>query len=160
MNGAEVRREAGRLLSQQHWLALGTIDPAGNPSVTYAPFAAVDGAFGVVVSRLAAHTANLLAHPRASLLLVDTAAAPSDAYACARLSVSVAVHPMDAGSAQAADVWSALEARHGTTVSVLRTLPDFHAILFVPEQGRLVGGFAMAHEMAGATLSEILRAAR
>lgn len=158
MDAEDPRREAARLISTQAWCALGTVDAGGVPLVTYAPFAPVDGAFGIAVTRLAAHTVNLLERRPASVLVVDAGFA-GDAYAQPRITVAVTARPNPAGSAQAGAVWSALSARHGETVSVLRTLPDFEAISLEPVSGRLILGFAAAHDLDGGALAELLRTA-
>jgi putative heme iron utilization protein len=158
MDAGDPRREAGRLISAQLWFALGTVDQSGVPSVSYVPFAAVDGAFGMVVSRLAAHTVNLLARRPASVLLVDDDFQQDDAYARARFSIGVTARPNAPGSAKAEAIWSALEARQGATVRTLRALPDFHAISLEPVSGRLVLGFASAHDLGATAIVELLRA--
>ncbi|MGH7329752.1 MAG: hypothetical protein ACREJX_15505 [Polyangiaceae bacterium] len=55
-----LQSQATRLLWKQRWLALATLDDHGTAEISYVPFTPVNGAFGIVVSRLAAHTANLL----------------------------------------------------------------------------------------------------
>ncbi len=154
---ADPRREAARLVSAQLWLALGTVDPSGVPSVSYAPFAPVEGTFGIVVSRLAAHTGNLLARRHASVLLVDDAPQTRDAYMRARFTIGVTAVPNPPGSTQAESIWSALEARQGATVQTLRVLPDFQAISLEPVGGRLVLGFAAAHDVSADAVVELLR---
>jgi putative heme iron utilization protein len=126
--------------------------------VTYVPFATVDGAFGVIVSGLAAHTANLLARRAASVLLVGEGAPQRDAYARARFTIGVTASPHAPGSPTADAIWSALEARQGATVRTLRALPDFRAISLEPVSGRLVLGFAAAHDLGAAAIVELLRA--
>jgi len=150
MEAAERQREAARLISSLRWLALATADEGGAPSISYVPFAPVDGTFGIVVSRLAAHTANLIAGRPASVLLVDDVE-PDDAFARSRFSIDVT--PSLNGEA----VWAALESRHGATVGVLRTLNDFQAVVLEPHRGRLVLGFAAAYNVAGAKIKELLR---
>ena len=156
--GAEDRwRAAARLIAAQSWLALATVDERGVPSLSYVPFAPADGAFGVVVSGLAAHTASLLARRPASVLLVDDEPADRDAYARARFSAAVTAWPHAPGSPQAEAVWSALEMRQGGTVAALRTLSDFRAVSLAPANGRLVLGFASAHDLDAASIVELLR---
>ena len=157
MQGEDRRRAVARLVAAQSWLALATIDERGAPSLSYVPFAPADGAFGVVVSGLAAHTANLAARRAASVLLVEDDSEHRDAYARTRLSVDVTPAPHPAGSAQAEAVWAALEQRQSGTVLVLRSLPDFLAVSLVPVSGRLVLGFASAHDLSGAAVAELLR---
>jgi putative heme iron utilization protein len=144
-----------QLIQKQRWLALATIDDAGDTEISYAPFAAHGGAFGIVVSRLAAHTANLLAGRSASVLIVDEAEMP-DSYARSRFSIAVTPRVHAPGSAEANLIWTALEARQGTTVQTLRMLPDFTPISLEPGNGRLVLGFAAAHNVAAAIIKEML----
>lgn len=158
MEAGDPWREAARLISAQLWFALGTVDEIGVPSVSYVPFATVDGAFGVVVSRLAAHSVNLLARRPASVLLVDDDFRQRDAYSRTRFSIGVTPWPSPPGSAKADAIWSALEARQGATVRTLRSLPDFEAISLEPASGRLVLGFASAHDLGAAAIGELLRA--
>jgi putative heme iron utilization protein len=159
MDAGDQRAHAIRLLSEPLWLALGIVDENGVPSLSYVPFAPVEGALGIVVSRLSAHTVSLLARRPASILLVDPGAEPRDAYQRARLTVGVIPKPQAGGSAKAEAVWSALEARQGETVRVLHALPDFEAISLEPSGGRLVLGFASAHDLEAAALVDLVRAA-
>lgn len=156
MTDADPRAEAARLIATQRWCALGTVDAHGAPSVTYVPFAPVDGAIGIVVSALASHAAHLAASPAASVLLVGDDVA--DPYARTRLTIPARAAEAAASSHEAEAVWDALAARHGETVAILRTLPDFRAVRLVPAGGRLVLGFASAHGLRGETLAELLRA--
>jgi heme iron utilization protein len=157
METEEPGAAAARLVSAQPWLALATVDESGVPSLSYVPFAPAAGAFGVVVSGLAAHTAHLLARRPASVLLVDGTSEEQDAYTRTRLSVAVTVRPHAAGSAEADAIWSALERRQGGTVRLLRTLSDFLAVSLAPVSGRLVLGFASAHDLGGTAIVALLR---
>jgi putative heme iron utilization protein len=96
----------------------------------------------------------LAQRPAAVLVVGDDV---QDPYARSRLSVDVIPRNNPAGSHGAQTIWSALEARHGETVSVLRMLPDFEAISLEPKHGRLVLGFASAHDLDAATIEEVLR---
>jgi hypothetical protein len=158
MDGSDPGRAAARLISAQRWFALATGgDARESPLLSYVPFAVVGAAFGIVVSRLAAHTVHLLAGRAASVMLVDDDP-QGDAYAQPRLSIGVSARPQARASAPADAIWSALQARHGATVGLLRTLPDFEAIALDPIAGRLVLGFASAHDLAGPAIAKELRA--
>jgi len=156
MDAVARRREAIRLLSSQSWFALAVVDLHGLPTVSYIPFAVVGGIFGIVVSRLAAHSAPLLARRPTSVLLVDTETEPRDAYTRARFSIDVSVSPVAANSPSAGAIWSALERRQGDTVQTLRALPDFDAISLEPTGGRLILGFASAHDLSGPAIVELM----
>src|SRR5450755_1981951 len=109
MDDMNPGREATRLVLTRRWFALATVDGAGAPLLSYVPFVFVDGMFGMVASRLAAHTANLLAGRAAVIMFVD-GAEQSDAYAQPRLSMNVQPLPRARGSTDAGAIWSALEA--------------------------------------------------
>jgi putative heme iron utilization protein len=158
MDDVNPRRSAAQLIAAVRWFALATLDEHGSPALSYVPFAAAGGAFAIVASRLAAHTANLLARRPATIILVD-ADARGDAYAQPRLSIQVSACPQPRGSAEADAIWSALVARHGATATILRTLPDFEAISLAPGTGRLVSGFASAHDLDASAIVDSLRTA-
>jgi putative heme iron utilization protein len=144
------------LLSAQRWLALAIVDDDGLPTISYIPYAIAGNAFGIVVSRLSAHTAPLLARRPASVLFVDTETQTTDAYTRARLAIRVSVSPQDADTAAADTIWSALEQRQGETARTLRALPDFSAISLEPIDGRLVLGFASARDLSASTIAKFL----
>jgi putative heme iron utilization protein len=139
------------LIEGARWLAVATIGPEGEPAVSYIPFAVVAGGFGIVVSSLAAHTNHLLAHPKASVLVIDERVPDGDSFARARLSVVVEAKPVT-DEKRAGAIWDALGRRNGRTVATLRQLPDFRAFVLEPVQARLVLGFAQASDLTGAEL--------
>ena len=111
------------------------------------PFAPVAGGLGIVVSALAAHTAQLAAHSRVALLLVDDPPG-NDAFARPRLSIDALAQPAPDPPA----VWDALTRRLGATAEILRTLPDFRALVLVPVGARVVLGFGRAGDVDAAAL--------
>jgi putative heme iron utilization protein len=151
-------RAAAALLRGARWFALATVDPQDEPATSYVPFAPVGGAFGIVVSALAAHAAHLEARPAVSLLAVGEEPAYGDPFARARIAIDAHAQETPRGSAEADAIWDALAARLGETAALLRTLPDFRAILLVPRRARLVLGFAAASDLDAAALERILRA--
>jgi putative heme iron utilization protein len=150
-------REAVRLVSALRWFALATVDANGSPTLSYVPFAFTGAAFGMVASRLAAHTANLAARRPASILFVADDVQLRDAYARPRLSIAVDASPAPPESELAEAIWSGLEIRQGPTVRALRDLPDFAPIALAPVDARLVLGFAATHDFDRTELIEMLR---
>jgi heme iron utilization protein len=148
MDDAEMARAARAMVADARWMALATVADAGEPAMSYVPFAPVESGFGIVVSRLAAHTAHLTARPRAALLLVGEDAADGDPFARSRLSIDVVARAVTDPVA-ASTVWDALARRNGPTVEILRTLPDFRAFVFQPIRARIVLGFAQAGNLDG-----------
>lgn len=144
MTGDDVAAAARALVAQARWLALATVTDAGDPALSYVPFAPVRGAFGIVVSALAAHSARLTVHPHAAVLLVGPAG--DDAFARPRVSVDVVARAAEDPAAAAA-IWAALAGRHGATVEVLRMLPDFRPLLLEPLRAHAVLGFGAAADV-------------
>lgn len=141
---------AKRLIESTRWFALATTGAAGEPFVSYVPFAPVDGGFAIVVSALAAHTAHLLARPNVGVLIVGEET--HDPFARPRLSIDALARQVS-GTDRADAVWDALARRNGPTVEVLRTLSDFRLFLLEPLRGRLVLGFAAAEDLDAAVLA-------
>lgn len=152
----KATEEAGSLIANARWFALATTSASGEPAISYVPFACVEGGFGIVVSGLAAHTANLIARPTVSLLVIGDPAPDDDAFARSRLSIDAFAHLAAPGSASAEAIWDALAARHEGTVAVLRSLPDFRPIRLEPLRARLVLGFAAASDLDAAALKNVL----
>jgi putative heme iron utilization protein len=148
---------AAALLRDARWFALATLAAHGEPATSYVPFTRVEGAFGIVVSALAAHAAHLAARPAVSLLAVGEQPPDGDAFARARIAIDALAHETPRDSAEAAAIWDGLVARHGETAALLRTLPDFRAIRLVPVRARLVLGFAAASDLDAAALADLLR---
>lgn len=124
--------------------ALGTLQD-GAPFVSfvaYAPEPGLDG-FLLHLSRLAAHTRQLLADPRASLMVSEPDDRRDDAQTLARITLVGAVAPIPPDAAG----YGAARARylaHLPAAAMLFELADFSLFRLTPESARYVGGFARA----------------
>ncbi|MBI4913628.1 MAG: pyridoxamine 5'-phosphate oxidase family protein [Acidobacteria bacterium] len=112
-----------------------------------------EGAFLIHVSRLAAHTGDLLADPRVALLLVGPAPG-GNPQAAPRVSLRgrAAEVPRESPGGQAAAraylaAFPQAEAMFG--------FGDFLLFRIVPEEVRFVGGFAKAFDVAPSELKEL-----
>lgn len=141
-----------QLLRRQRWAALATLG-AGRPFVSQVAFA-MDAGFDaalVHLSRLAAHTHNLLHEPQAALSISETDDGREDPQTLARVSLQVAATMLAQGS----------EAYESARTRYLARLPaaaprfefaDFVLFRLTVEQARFVGGFASARSLSGAAL--------
>ena len=137
--------------------ALGTLH-AGAPFVSMVPYAVLpDGtAFVIHVSRLAAHTKDMLADPRVSLLVMQAEGEGVAAQALARVSVQgEAAEPAKGSEAERA-CRSCYLARFPEAVP-LTDFGDFSFFAIRPVQARFVAGFAQATSLTGETLASVLR---
>lgn len=140
---AELSR---RLCAAQRYGALATVarDPAGTPYASLVAYA-LDPAGNPLffLSALAEHTANFLADPRASLLVVE-APQPGDADPAAdpltRGRVTLLGRVTSVPRAEAAAARAAFLARH-PEASFYAELPDFAMYRLQVEGLRYVGGF-------------------
>ncbi len=121
---------------------LATVSADGAPDASLAPaLLDQDDAFVIYVSGLAAHTQNLAANPRASVLLTFDDAAPGNPFAQPRLTFACAAEVVARDSAAFAPLALRFRESFGATVDLLAGLPDFRFIRLVPTRGRYVAGF-------------------
>ncbi len=144
------------LLRTQEVAALGTLHQ-GAPYVSMVPFALRPGGtdFIVHVSQLAAHTKDMLAHPRVSLLVIAPPAPGVTAQELARITVQGGAVQLVAGTPGHAAVKAAYLARFPQS-EMMFGFSDFSLFAIVPESIRFVGGFAQATTISPATLAEVL----
>jgi heme iron utilization protein len=137
--------------------ALGTLH-AGAPFVSMVPFALLpDGsAFVVHVSRLAAHTKDMIADARVSLLVTQAEGGDVAPQALARVSVQGEASEMEKGAPGERDCREAYLARF-PEAAPLTEFGDFSFFAIRPSQARFVAGFAQAMSVTGESLSKVLR---
>ncbi len=150
----QIQAEARAFRDDFSTLMLATCSPDGRPEASLAPFI-LDAQERpcVYLSELAAHTSNLLANPRASLLFAEDENQARNPFARRRLVLQCRAKELQAGSA--VKVLDEMERVFGETVALLRALPDFHLFAFEVEQGSFVKGFGQAWALQG-NLLEIL----
>ncbi|GJE28039.1 HugZ family pyridoxamine 5'-phosphate oxidase [Methylobacterium organophilum] len=129
---------ARRLLRSVRSGALATLDAAdGTPFASLVTIATdVDGTPLLLLSRLSAHTRNLLKDPRASLLF--SAGGKGDPLAHPRLTVTGRAEPVAEPRAR-----ERFLARH-PKAALYADFPDFGFFALRPSAGHLNGGFAKA----------------
>lgn len=138
--------------------ALATLH-AGAPAVSMVPFALLaDGsAFVVHVSGLAAHTKDMRADPRVSLLVMQAEGEGTDTQALARVSVQGEARECESDTPEAIAARAAYLARF-PEAEPLTSFGDFSFFAIRPVQARFVAGFAQAMSVTGETLSKVLAA--
>ena len=129
-------------------IVLATTSADGEPDASVAAaLLDVDGAFVIYISGLAAHTRNLRAVPRASVLLVAPESATTQALARPRLTFACTAEPIPRDTPAHAAFVTAFRAKFGPTIDVVATLPDFQFVRLIPQRGRVVAGFGAAFEV-------------
>ncbi len=155
----DTYREAARLIREERWAALGTLN-GGAPLASMVSYAceADLGAFLMLLSPLALHTRNLLDDPRASLAVSRPDGGEGDPQELARVTVSGSALALVPGTPE----WEGAKAVYAARfpgAEVRMSLPDILVFRFVPEEVRYVGGFGRATRMTAAQLREASREA-
>jgi putative heme iron utilization protein len=132
------------LIRSQRIAALGTLRDA-SPFVSMVAYAAEPDYGGLLLhlSRLAAHTRQLLDAPQSSLLIGEPDDGRDDVQTLARITLVGAAAPIAAASAAYAAARAGYLA-HLPVAAPLFDFPDFALFRFVPSSARYVGGFARA----------------
>lgn len=156
-----LSRALRELIATRRVAALGTLDAhdPGQPFVSLVPYARVPGAgvLAVHLSGLAAHTANLARHPRASLLIQAPEPDDGPVHALARVTLDVSADTPAAGSAD----WAALRAAYLARfpeAAPMTELGDFRFVRLRPLAARQVAGFGAARQVDADELARVLGA--
>lgn len=156
MADPELARRVRTLLDAQTVAALGTLHDDA-PHVSMVPFALLPGGNGLVihVSTLAAHTRDMLADSRVSLLVMAVASPDVPPQALARITIQgEAVRIPDEAPVHAAAKRAYL-ARFPSSAQTFE-LGDFSLFAIRPVSARFVGGFAQAKTLGVEGLAEVL----
>ena len=153
---AELNERLARLLRQRSTAALGTLH-AGAPFVSMVPYAIAGHGFLIHVSRLAAHTKDMLADARVSLFVCEAEGGKSP-LALMRVTVEGEAHAVAAAPEREA-LKAAYLARFPDAEELFGFV-DFSLFLIRPNTARFVAGFGQAHSLTGESLLNLLQAER
>jgi putative heme iron utilization protein len=144
------------LLRRQPVAALATLH-RGEPAASMVPWALMPDGSGVVlhVSRLATHTADLLAHPSVSLLIVAPPDLSDTPLALPRLSLQGEALPCSPTDPDHEAARSAFQTRFPDSVPMF-DFGDFTLVGIRPQAARFVAGFGRAHALMDAALQAAL----
>ena len=145
-----------RLLKGQEVASLGSLHD-GEPFVSMVPYALLPGSanFVIHVSRLAAHTKDMLANPTISLLVIASAEPQVTAQARARVTIQGTAKPCAEGDPQYGEAKSAYLTRFPHAADLFG-FADFSIFVIEPRSARFIGGFAQATSIGAETLARIL----
>ncbi|MDH3716697.1 MAG: CREG family protein [Planctomycetota bacterium] len=149
-----IYQEIASMVQGQRWAALATLDegaPLGS-MVAYAPESGLTGLL-LFLSGLAPHTRNLLADPRASLVISDPDPGHGDPQILRRVSLQGQVQVISRQAAEFPAAWQRYISAFPDSEPRL-ALSDFGLFRFVIEEVRYVGGFARAATVTGDQLRE------
>ena len=128
--------------------ALGTLHE-GVPFVSMVPYAvASDGSFVLHVSRLAAHTQDMLDHPEVSLLITESEASGKLPQALARVTVQGRAKMLERDSQKHIDARDVYLLRFPDAAPLFE-FSDFNIVIIKPMSARVIAGFGQAITMTG-----------
>lgn len=153
----DERRILRRLLLEQRWAALATLNEDGTPSVSFVAYVPEEDGSGFLihVSRLAAHTRNAMARPGVALGITTPDTGGGDPQLLARVTLHGEVTEITRNTAE----------YHAARQRYLARLPqaeqlfgfgDFVLLRLQPSEARYVGGFARAHTLSAEQLRKVM----
>src|SRR3990172_183828 len=145
---AELTEQLARLLRERATAALGTLRD-GAPVVSMVPYAiAAEGAgFLVHVSKLAAHTRDMLADARVSLMVAQAEGEGRSPLGLMRVSMQGQARRIPSGSNGHTRFKAAYLARFPDAEPMFG-FADFSMFLIRPDSARFVAGFGQAHTLS------------
>ena len=154
---AELIERLARLVRERSTAALGTLH-AGAPYVSMVPYAIADAGSGFLihVSRLAAHTKDMLADERVSLLVAEAEGGGKSPLALTRVSVQGTAEPIASDARELPSLRSNYVARF-PEAEQLFGFADFSLFLIHPISARFVAGFGEAHSLTGDSMIQMLQ---
>ena len=153
MNDNSMRNRLLHLLHQRRWASLATSDDAGNPMASMVGYVCGENAAVIYLhlSRLAAHTGNLLANGRAALVISEDDTGAGDPQELARVTLQGCVTAI----ARDSDEYHCARDHYLERLPAAEQLfefPDFILFRLDIETARFVGGFAQARSFSAAEL--------
>lgn len=152
---AELNESLVRLLRSRKTAALGTLH-AGSPFVSMVPYALVAEGFVIHVSKLAAHTRDMLADANVSLLIAEAEGGGKSALGLMRVSVQGQAQRIPSSSRELPEFKAAYLARFPDAEQMF-SFTDFSIFLIRPDSARFVAGFGQAHSLTGESLAQIVQ---
>ena len=149
----KIKNEVLDFIASRKSLHLATITGAGEPFISYAPFALGDNCIYVLISEIALHAVNLQELPKASVMMVEDEGTAKELFARIRVSYSVDSKMLDHDKEEWIKGIDIMAARHGDRIKNLSELSDFKLFKLLPISGRYVKGFGRAYSFAGGSLA-------
>ncbi|MGE5301868.1 MAG: HugZ family protein [Alphaproteobacteria bacterium] len=147
-----------RLIRSRMTASLGTLHQ-GVPFVSMVPYAvARDGSFVLHVSRLAAHTRDMLDKPDVSLLIAESETSGKMPQALARVTVQGRAQMLDRDSEKYTEGRQAYLSRFPDAAPLFE-FSDFSIFIIEPGSARVVAGFGQAETITGEEVATALSTA-
>jgi putative heme iron utilization protein len=157
MHESRLEKALRELLLQRSVAALGTVSSDGGPFVSMVPWAIESESADLIlhVSALAAHTRQMQADPRVSLLVMAAPDPSTPVQALSRVTMSGLAQALGPQSASWLKAREAYLHRFPETESIM-ALPDFSFIAIHVLGARHVAGFGTARDVSREEMCRVL----
>ena len=152
---AELTERLALLLHARSTAALGTLR-AGAPYVSMVPYAIAGDGFVIHVSTLAAHTKDMLADARVSLLVAEAEGGGKSPLGLMRVSVQATAERIAPDSLRLNEFRAAYLARFPDAEPMFG-FADFSMFLIRPDAARFVAGFGQAHTLSAESMRRLMQ---
>lgn len=132
------------LVARINTASLATVDGAGSPCCSYAPFIYVEGNFYLFLSGLAAHCRNMLARPVCEIMLIEDESQTKNLFARRRAMIRCSSETVSREAVDFSAIAACFRDKFGPTIDLLVSLPDFTLFRLLPQSGTMVLGFGNA----------------
>lgn len=152
-----IRAEFKKYVTKKQSLMMATVNEAGFPDVSYAPFV-IDDDFNVYVfvSEIVERTRNLLANGKVSLLFIEDETASKHIFARKRVTMQATAKSVASDDPQLPELQQRFHEKFGEFVNLeIISKTDFHLIRMTPFEGGLTKGFGLAFRLTGPGLQEV-----
>ena len=148
MGIAETREKYVAFPKRVNSLMLSTVDGAGFPHASYAPFLCNDEReFFMLVSELSQHARNLQSAPKAAIMLIEDEQDAAEIFARDRLMYDCKVDFITKEDTRYGLLIQDFRVKFGELIDMLSQLSDFKLVKLTPFSGRFVVGFGAAFEI-------------
>ncbi len=141
----QTNQKYKKLVQDQQTLLLSTVSIRGEPECSYAPYVRDEyGLFYIFVSELASHAQNMLQTQRASIMFIQNEKNANNIFARERVIFNCSINEIQKQDEKYPIYLDRMSDELGETMSLLRSLPDFHLLQLTADKGRFIAGFGQA----------------
>ncbi len=137
-------------------VTLATIDKAGRPFSSYAPFVLHEKRFYIFISDIARHARNLKNDPHAALFFIEDESRCENIFARKRAVLQCSARTLKRDDTDFKAVMEAFKERFDPAMlEMLLTMKDFNLYELLPHKGEAVFGFGQAYDITGNNADEL-----
>ena len=151
----DIQAKIDELTSSRKTLLLATLNASKQAEISVTPFIKQELNFYIFVSELSNHTRNLTLHPELSIMLVEDEQDAQNAFTRKRLTYQCQAREIPKDDPDWKKLLELFEQAQGKTVSLLKSLPDFHLFELKALSGNYVQGFGQAFSLTGEGLKTL-----